>query len=121
MSKSVQDAQKLGVQVHTRDRELASDLFGSDLKAGAVVEVPGGAVCLYDGAITKRGAWPGAPEIIQFTITFATGAASSLLASWLYDKLKGRVTELRIKRKSVEISPEGIRRAVEETIEVNKH
>lgn len=68
----------------------------------------------------KHGALYG-PEI-DLIIAFGTGIASSLVAAWLYDRLKRSVTEtvvIKINRRKVEnFSKEGIQRVIEEEISI---
>jgi hypothetical protein len=103
------------IQIHTRDRTLETELFGPD----GATESPGQWRCTRGATIARRGAWPGAPEIIELIVTLTSGVATHMFASWLYDRVKGRTTKLRIRRKSVEVTPEGIRKQLEESIDVS--
>ncbi len=50
-----------------------------------------------------------APEIITFAVTVGTSIAANLFSSWLYDKVKGRTSQLRINDRIVQITVTEIR------------
>ncbi len=104
------------VEVHTHDKALLNDLFGPDVAVGSAVAFPSGCQGRYLGKTIRIGAWPGLPEILQVGITLGTGVTTSLLATWLYNKFKGRVSEVRFNRKVVEITPDGFKKVIEESL-----
>jgi hypothetical protein len=110
----------LNLEVQTRDPRLIPALFGPDPKVGTRAEVFEKAVFEYTGSLKRRGALPGLPETIHFTLTFASGVAAKVVASWLYEKLKGRAVELRIDRKVTEVSAEGIHRVISESLSLKR-
>ena len=62
----------------------------------------------------------GTQELISISIGFAAGIPSSMIASWLYDKLKGKqTTKIRIHRTEIDCCDGDLRRIVEETISVD--
>lgn len=109
------------IEVETTEKRLPTQLLDADEPiAGAIRVIPGGAQIQYRGRISARGALPGSPELFEFVLTLASGASSSLIASWLYDKLRGGARTIRIDRTVIEITPEGLHRAVKEHISVDR-
>lgn len=105
------------IEIDTEDRQLSSDLMGNSETAqnGQTVNIPGGAK-LTLGPLVKRYA-VGVPETIEAVLTFGSGVASGLVASWLYDKIKGRATRLRIDETEVEINKGEIEHIIVRKIE----
>lgn len=56
----------------------------------------------------------GAPEVIQFLLTFGMGIASNLISNWLYDLIKHHAINLRIGGKPVAIDRQSIQKAIDE-------
>lgn len=57
--------------------------------------------------------------IFTVAVHFGHDVAVSVFASWLYDRLKTvKVRRIKINRRTVEVTPEGILRTIEESIEV---
>lgn len=109
---------RVQLDIETHDRRLGFDIagVGGNLSAGTVVDVPGGAKVLFQGAIIRRAV--GIPEILQFIVDAATGVDIGLFSAWLYDKVKDRPVErVMINRRVVtEITEYGIRQVLEEEI-----
>jgi hypothetical protein len=62
----------------------------------------------------------GTPDVINITISFVAGIPSSILAAWLYDKLKGKQsTKIRIHRTEIDCCDGDLKRIVEETIYID--
>ena len=54
-------------------------------------------------------------------VSLGASVAVNVFSSWLYDKLKGSAARrIRINRRRAEITPDGILKAVEETIELEE-
>jgi len=64
----------------------------------------------------------GAEEIaVSLVIGLATGIPASLVASWLYDKLKNhRSSQISINRREIHISEGEITKIIEETIKIKE-
>jgi len=63
----------------------------------------------------------GSSMLVTILVSVGTGVPSSLLASWLYDKLKnGRSNKITINRREIEITEGEITRIVEESIKIEK-
>jgi hypothetical protein len=109
----------LSLEIIAVDSGFLVDIFGRPPAEGAEVSLPSGGTLRYVTTIAPRGAWPGASELVQLAISFGSGVAAQLAASWLYDRLKKKgVTSIRIERRTVELTPEGIARAIEEVAEI---
>jgi hypothetical protein len=85
-------------------------------------DVPGGATIeLGEMAIEKRHL-PGVQILVGIAVRYGPDLAVNLLASWLYSKLSGaKIKNIRINRAEVEVSPEGIARAIFEAVEIEKN
>lgn len=112
----------LKVAIETHDRMLGYEMFGDgkSLSQGAVAAIPGGARAEYVGSLVRKAV--GIPEVLQFIVDAATNVELALVATWLYDKVKGKnVESIVVNRRVVtEITEEGIYQALEEEIKVNK-
>jgi hypothetical protein len=87
----------------------------TSLVRGATIEAPGNAMLTYDGLIGKKAV--GFPLTLEFILTVTTGVSTGLVANWLYDKIKGRASTLRINRTEVRMSKGEIGRIIIEQIE----
>ena len=111
------------------------DVFESNsVEQGMTREAPGGArLELGRMPMEKRGgglthdALPIATMLLSFGATVAVGVTINLFSNWLYDKLKANkairamhVTKIRINRTEVELTLEGISRAISESIEIEQ-
>jgi len=108
---------QVAIEIETSGPLLAFDLLGGPktLSVGAKASLPGGAVLRLHEMREHRAA--DFPTLLQLGLSFGTGAAASLAASWLYDKLKGRARALRIERMEVQIEEGQIRKVLVERIE----
>jgi hypothetical protein len=102
----------------------ATDLFESKtIRAGMKRDVPGGATIeLLPIPVQKRSdlAFDAAP-ILTIVVTSVGTVGLNLFSSWLYETLsRSKTRYLKINRRKVEITPDGIYRAIEETIEVEE-
>lgn len=107
---------KMQIEIETEDRRLGFDLMGtSKLNAGMKVDIPGDAILSFDSIMGRKAF--GFPETLEFIMTFTTGVSASLVASWLYDKIKGRASRIIINRKEIQMNKGEIERIIIETIE----
>ncbi|MGH9971710.1 MAG: hypothetical protein ACREBG_28485 [Pyrinomonadaceae bacterium] len=96
------------VEIETLDRQLAFDIIESDrLKAGTTRNLPGGATLTFEKTYTGKtfGA-----EVVVLGLDFGVGVVSGVVANWLFQKLKGRATKLRIDRTEIEVEEAAIKR-----------
>ena len=96
---------------------LAFDLFGGT-SAGRRASLPGGAVLELQDVIERRSL--DASTLLSFALTITTGVATSLVASWLYEKFKGRARVLRIKGIDVRFEKGEIERVLIDQIDVKE-
>ena len=106
----------IDIQIETFDQDLVRHLMGtSSVSIGQQKAISGGAKVTFQGK--ERPPTFDVAEIVNLAISFGTGVVSSLVASWISSKLKGRATSLRIDRKKVEIeSSDEIVRVINEKI-----
>ena len=109
---------RIPISIASSDAGLAFELFApaKTVGEGAKAEVPGKAtIALSSWHGTKAF---GAQEVLNLVLECGRDVGIGLLASWLYDKLKGRPVKLRIDRTEILIIKEGeIRRVLTERIE----
>jgi hypothetical protein len=99
------------IEIETADYRLASD-FDSQ------TEIPGGAVIASKSEMIRR--MEVDSHLIELVITFSSGVSTSLIATWIYDKLKGRASRVRINRKEVKFDKGQIEKILIEEIEKGK-
>jgi hypothetical protein len=109
------------LEIETYDNLLSYDLLETPSPSpNYQLTLPGGAaLSLLDLQIRKGADFP---EIIKMVISFAANAADeiavSLVASWLYDKLRGgKAKTLRINRREVHIEKGQITKIIVEEIQ----
>jgi len=112
---------KLTVIVETQDKTLRRELFGAkDIEIGKEVTIPGNAKICYGGNVLQKGILPEVGESLEFILTFSSGVASSIVASWLYNKFNNRVKEIRFEHTTIEISKDRIQNIIQETLELKE-
>lgn len=113
---------QLPLEIETHDRSLGFDLaaVGNTLNAGTVVEVPGGARLVFEGALIRKAF--GIPEVLQFIVDASVNIELALLASWLYSKVNNKnVERITVNRRIItEITEDGIRQVLEEEFRFHK-
>lgn len=109
---------RVEIEIETLDRQLAFDLMGAPLRVGDVKDIPGGATLTCGISLSRKTV--DLPEIEHLVLTLGAEVAVALVAHWLYDKLRGRATKLRIDQREVEIEAGAIKRIIETTIQVDE-
>ena len=101
------------IEIDTNDRELLLELVGKPpfREPGEKLQGPDGVALIYDGVIERRGL--DLPTTVKLVIEHVDDLAMALFASWLYDKLKGRVQKLRANGEEIHLTPEAVRRILE--------
>jgi len=96
------------IEIETEDRELGTHIFGnsSSLETGRKVNIPGNAFIIPKGSGSGKDSGPSIR--IVFVLAFRSGASSGPVANWLYGKISGRVTRIRIDRTEIGLSKEQI-------------
>lgn len=106
------------------------DIFESNtIAVGMSKDIPGGAnIQLRPSGMPmqKRSVTHDAAPNFIVAVTMAGTAASAIglnvFSSWLYDRLKARtgIRRIRINRRVTEVTPDGIRRSIEESFEMDE-
>jgi hypothetical protein len=96
---------------------LAFELFGGT-GIGRRTSLPGGAALELQAVIERRSL--DVSTLLAFGLTMTTGATTSLVAAWLYDKFKGRARALRIKGVEVHVDKGEIEKVLIHEIEVEE-
>jgi len=101
------------IRIETNDEELASDMMNRPEKlVGSRIELPGGVIVVCERNEIRRGAI--SEILIELSMSLVAGVSSSLLATWLYENLRGRTARLRINRREVDMQEEGIENIIGE-------
>lgn len=105
------------LEVETYDKQLNSAIIGEQQKVSRekIVNIPGNAILKAKG-ITIHKAF-GFSETLQFVLSFGSGVASGIVANWIFQKIHGRATKLKIERVEVELNKESIERILIEKIQ----
>lgn len=95
------------------------------ISTGDTHEAPGGATLrtIPSDWMERRSGHIFATAFDTVLVSFAGGVAVNLFASWLYDKLKDLeppMRKLKINRVEIEITSDGIMRAIKESVEVEE-
>ena len=113
---------QIPVQIATHDKYLGPHIMGDGetYTSGYVIDVPGGAKLEYEGMRIQKAF--GVPEVLDFIVEASTTIDLGLFSAWLYQKVNGKEVEKIIIRKRVitEITPENIRKVIEEEIEIGE-
>lgn len=111
------------IEIEGSPRILFELLETNKVGDGDSVELPGGANIRYVSSswIEKRSLGTSAAPVFRFILSQLDGIAIGIVSAWLYDKLKGTdVRAIRIERRTVELTRDGIQRAIEESLEITK-
>ena len=82
-------------------------------------DIPPGISLIMPKIIITKGF--GTETAVTIIISVATGIPSSLIAAWLYDKLKhSRSRQISINRKEIHLSEREITKIIEETIKIKE-
>ena len=105
------------LEIDTNDSKLAFALFSpaQSLSPGSTTETPGNGSLMVREMSFRKGF--GVHETLVLVLTTGRDVVVSVLASWLYDRLKGRARSLRVDGRDVEISDEAVRIAIAEAID----
>lgn len=97
------------IEIQSQDEGLSSEIMEGPKKMDIKADLPGNAVIMK--------VHPSIEGKNMFLLSFGTKVAPGLLANWLYEKINGRATKLRIDRADVEINKSEIEKIITEKIE----
>jgi hypothetical protein len=118
------------IEVHARDVRLLPDIFGYNrtIGVGSVAEVGDGVTIRDDGSHETRAL--DIPAIMHFTLEVGERSLEAIgtgyMATWLYDKVKGRIhperrdEKLVIEHTEVELDEGAIKRIITEKLTSEK-
>lgn len=96
------------LEVESPSQTVLASLFGQgSVAAGEEIQIAEDVRLRYLGRVHREGALPGMPEILQFGLSFTAGVASSLVANWLYARLKGKRSVVYVERSKITIDAPG--------------
>lgn len=106
------------IEIQVPDSALFA-LFESDsIREGMTHSIPGGVLRLGPMPMQKR-THEFTLALVPVIVTISTTVSLNLLSNYIYSKLTSRkITRIKINRKEVEVTPEGILKTIEETIEI---
>lgn len=106
---------QIKLEIETQDNKLLNDLFEWKNDKWQPVSFEGDATARYDGSIASLA--EGVPTVIVVLVTFVTAVAAEVVANWIYDKIAGRASGLKIERTEVQMDRNEIRKIIIEKIE----
>lgn len=107
---------EIEIAIETTDPQLIADLLettSSNFQIGSQVTVADGATLTLQN-INRRRSLGAMPEIITLGLSLSTSVATNLVSTWLYEKLKGRASGLRVDRKKIPIDSEEIEKNIQQ-------
>jgi hypothetical protein len=99
------------IEIQSRDEGLVSEIMEASKKIDIKADLPGNAVIMK--------VHPSIEGKEMFLLSFEAKVAPGLLASWLYEKINGRATQLLIDRIEVQINKSEIEGVISEKIATN--
>jgi hypothetical protein len=108
---------EVAIEIETHDRALEFDLMGNPafLEKGVALTLPDGSRLAWQPGPMRKAY--GLPQILRYVLEYGSGVSAGILASYLYEKLKGRATVLRVDRQEIQIEQGEITRIITEHIE----
>lgn len=107
---------KIEIEIRTPDRKVLSDVMGqSSPSAGTVTQIQADTTLTYKTEFLAESS--DAANIFYFVLTYASGVSSSIVANWLWSKLKGKSGRVVIDRSEVEFEEGQIKRILNEKID----
>jgi len=100
---------RIEITIYTHDRDLLLGPSEKHVRLDDQVEVR------YEGIVLQEA--EGSPQAFIWVVQVASAVGSGILASWIYDKLKGKsVDKVVVERTVVELDEGEIRRVIQEKI-----
>jgi len=109
---------RVTIEIDTQDWRLIHDIFGKRelYSPGIKTDIPGGASLVLTGSDCKRALF--SLDTMKFALQFGGGVAAGLAANWLYGKISGKASRLRIEWTEVRIDKGEIERVLTEKVEI---
>jgi hypothetical protein len=104
------------IEIETEDRKLGTHIFGNSksLEPECRIDIPGNATIIPKGSAQGKGSDPS--QRIVFVLAFRSGVSSGPVANWLYQKIAGRVTKIRIDQTEIGLSKEQIATTIRDKV-----
>ncbi len=107
------------IEIYSNKLNILFDIFGSDkIENGNQITIPGNATVKFINFNSPKSIVSEIPISLELLIAFGSGAVSSLIANWIYDKFKGKAKTIKINRKVVNLNKGKIKSVVEESIKM---
>jgi hypothetical protein len=109
--------ERLFIEIETHETNLDFELMGSPpmLESGVQYTLPDGSTLVWQSGTVHKAV--GAAKILHFFLTYGKDVSAGVIGNYLFSKLKGRSTTLRIDRQEVQIEQGQISRVLTEHIE----
>jgi hypothetical protein len=113
----MENERSLFIELETHDKELEFDLMGNppSLEKGVELILPDGSKLAWQPGPMRKAF--GLPQILHYILVYGRDVSAGVLGSYLYEKLRGRATALRIDRQEIQIEKGGITKVISEHIE----
>ena len=105
------------IELYPEDKNLVFDLMGEgSVGVDTLKEVMDGLSVQWKGGFVRKDF--GGAGLVTVVLTLGTGIVGSVVANWLYDRLKGRAKRIRIERQEIEVDKGEITKLIQERIEI---
>jgi hypothetical protein len=107
----------LSIEIETHDPQLDFELMGSPaaLEEGVRYILPDGSSLVWQSGPLRKAF--GVPQVLHFILTYGKDVSAGVIANYVFSKINGRSTALRIDRKEVQLDQGQITRVLTEHIE----
>lgn len=107
----------LFLEIETHDGQLEFDLMANppSLHQGVELTLPDGSKLAWQPGPLRKAF--GLPKLFHYVLVYGRDVSAGVVGSYLYEKLKGRVTSFRVDRQEVHIEKGDITRVITEHIE----
>lgn len=113
---------ELLIEILSHDRNLVAEILGLQQKSSNLktASIPGDAIITKKESFTRKAF--GGLEILEFLLSFGSAVASGVVANYIFQKINGKASSLRIDHIEIEINEQEIKKVIIEKIkESSKH
>ena len=104
----------LQIEIATNDYNLVLDLMNAkESRVGTTNSISSDITLQLEQRLFES---IGTPDIINLTVSIGRDTAINLFSTWLYDKLKGKASKLKINGTAIEIGEKEINKTIEAKI-----